>query len=110
VLQTVRGSRWWQAAVGNPQRIAIVLFAAIFTVLVINALIISDNDAIGSSPTARESDSVVARPSTEEGSSEALSLVAGLGLLGGWMVYGVFMFSKPTRERRARERSTEPSP
>ncbi len=97
----------WPFLARNVHRIAVVALAALFVLLFVNAFVVSDQDAtrrselpIAAEEADRRGESVVGEPSQ-------VGLLVGFGLLGGWAVLGVFIFSKPARQRAADSGASE---
>ncbi len=98
----------WSLLTRNVHRIAFSVFAVIFVLLFVNAFIASDHDAarrtelpIATDEADRRGDPIDREP------NQAGLILAGFGLLGGWAVLGVFIGSKPSRQRAASAKATE---
>ncbi len=92
----------WSLLVRNVHRIAFVLFAAIFVLLLINVFAAADRDVDRRSESPAAVDGVDRpRDPVDLEPGQAGLMLAGFGLLAGWAVIGVFIGSKPARRRAA---------
>lgn len=86
----------------NIHRIALSVFALVFVLLFVNAFIVSDQeDAPRSELTVAPAEADRRGDPADREPNQAGLVLAGFGLLGGWVVLGIVIVSKPSRERAA---------